>query len=88
MNGAYLIPAGFKAVEAASNLVSLQGIWFCAEYEELDESGINTEQSEDDTQKVISEKNHCDLHCVVFLEKELNQRGERELTVGPAVVRV
>lgn len=41
-----LIPAGFKAMKARSNLVALQSIWLCIEYEQLDESGINIDASE------------------------------------------
>lgn len=36
-NAAYLIPAGFKAAEARSNLVAQQSISLCNEYERLDE---------------------------------------------------
>lgn len=45
-------------MEARRNLVSLQTIWLCFEYEQLDES-------EDDTQKAASAKIaiRFDTHC-------------------------
>lgn len=46
LNAVNLIPAGFKAMKARSNLVALQSIWLCIEYEQLDESGINIDVSE------------------------------------------
>lgn len=56
LNAANLIPAGFKAMKARSNLVSLQSIWLGIEYEQLDESGINIDVSEAKTQRATSDK--------------------------------
>lgn len=58
LNAAYLIPAGFREVEARSNLVALQTIWLCIEYKQRDES-------EEDTQKATSAKIaiRFDTHC-------------------------
>lgn len=43
-------------MKARSNLVALQSISLCIEYEQLDESGINTDVSEAKTQKATSDK--------------------------------